>query len=103
MRNGTRKPFFVYKALYRHEDVLIIVFAVAVLFLYMKWVLLVVLYPLQALAAIYRNHPSVYIKILAAPNAIFERIIGGATPSIISLHCRLCGYADCYTKDWDLI
>ncbi len=56
---------------------LIIVLSIAVLFLYMRWILLIGLYPLQALTAIYRNHPSAYTKILAVPNAVFERLIGG--------------------------
>ncbi len=68
----------------------IIILLVAVLLLYLKWILLVVLYPLQALAGIYRNHPSVYTKILTAPNAVFERIIGGgALYYLSSLHVAL--------------
>ncbi len=82
--------------------ILIVILAVAVLLLYLKWILLIVLYPMQALAAIYRNHPSAHTKILAAPNAVFEKTIGGGSviPSTISLHCRPCGCADGYTKDW---
>ncbi len=57
--------------------ILIVILAVAVLLLYLKWILLIVLYPMQALAAIYRNHPSAHTKILAAPNAVFEKTIGG--------------------------
>lgn len=59
-----------------NHNVIITVLLIAVLLLYLKWIMIIILYPFQALYSLYkRNKKNLLFKAMAIPNYILERFL----------------------------
>lgn len=62
------------------------ILAILVLFLYIKWLLLLFMLPLQMLWGLYINHKSMLTKIFAAPYWLLDKIVMGGMERYIIYH-----------------
>ncbi len=58
-------------------DTIIIILLIAVMLLYLRWIFIILVYPLQALWGVYQKHKTPLTKLFAAPFYIVEHILGG--------------------------